>query len=117
MCADWEWDSLTKKAPQTDEPSIIHIEEPNFDTLFTDVLLDGFKRQAALDRTTRQFKQQLADHGFDVDIDERDFSKIAENLIGISQIRSLVMGLGIAKYEDDIMKHVIERLFKKADKS
>jgi hypothetical protein len=104
VCAEW-----TPKV-EKDIVASLDVQEPNWDGLFLEVLLDGFRKQAGLDRILRSIKQHLADNGFDVDFDEKKFSALAQKMIGITQIRALCYGLGLATYEDKIVGLMIDSL-------
>lgn len=105
LCDAWE----QKKKKKKNEAASLDVQEPNWDELFLDVLLDGFRKQAGLDRILRSIKQHLADNGFDVDFDEKRFSDVVKKMIGVTQIRSLCYGLGLAKYEERIVGLMIDQ--------
>jgi hypothetical protein len=102
VCTEW----VQKKIVAT----TLDVQEPNWDDLFLEVLLDGFRKQAGLDRILRSIKQHLADNGFEVDFDEKRFSGVVQKMIGVTQIRSLCYGLGLAKYEEKIVTLMIDQL-------
>ena len=44
------------------------------------------------------------------DFDEKKFSGVVHKMIGVTQIRALCYGLGLAKYEEKIVTLMIDQL-------
>ena len=107
-CDEWEISKRAKARRQADNL----LSEMDWDDLFLDGLLDGFKKQAALDRVTRHIKQNLSENGFDIDFDSAAFSDLAGRLIAVSLFRDMLRGMGLALYEERLMECYIEKNFK-----
>jgi hypothetical protein len=112
VCEDWE----NTKATQVNEktPNVLKFD---VESLFEHILVDhGFELQLGLDKTLRKVKQECADNGFDVDINDKAFEALGNKLIGLRQVKFLIMGLGLIQYEETIMTELIKSMFGHKDK-
>lgn len=109
VCEDW--------SPKTPSNKTSTVLKPDAEALFTNVLVDhGFEWQLGLDNALRKVKQACADNGFDVDVNEKAYEALGNKLIGLRQVKFLIMGLGLARYEEAIMAEVIRSMFMQKDK-